>query len=327
MIITRTPLRLGLAGGGTDLPSYYRNADYGAVVNVAIDKYVYVILKKRYDDDIWLSYMKKEIVKNVDDIEHGLVREAMKLTGVTKGIEIAMLSDVPAKGTGLGSSSSVTVGLLNALYTYAGHQVPSELLARDACKIEIETLGKTIGKQDQYAAAYGGLTYYIFNKNSIVDRHPIELSLHNYETLQNNMLLFYSGFDRKAEDVLVDQNSNAEKNKPALDDMREGAQNLYSALLQGNIEAVPTSINTNWLMKKTLSSKITNRDLDNLVNEAYKAGASGCKITGAGSGGAMLVYAEPENQGPVREALANLMEIPFRFAKVGSRVMLNSEDY
>ena len=207
VIVTQTPLRIGLLGGGTDLPGYYREHG-GRVLNAAIDKYIYVIVKERFDDDIYLNYSRKEVVSRVEDIEHDLVREALLMTGVTGGVEITTLADVPSAGSGLGSSSSVTVGLLNALYAYQGHQVPAADLAERACAIEIERCGKPIGKQDQYIAALGGIRDIRFGPGDDVTAEELLLPPAVRRTLQQQIMLFYTGITRSADPILAEQNAN-----------------------------------------------------------------------------------------------------------------------
>src|SRR5580693_8227116 len=216
MIITQTPLRIGLLGGGTDLPSYYREHG-GRVLNAAIDKYVYVIVKQRFDNDIYVNYSKKEIVSRVEDLEHELVREAMQMTGVKNGVEITTLADIPSAGSGLGSSSAVTVGLLHALFAYRGRQVAAEELAELACTIELERCGKPIGKQDQYIAALGGIRDIRFGPGDKVATEEVVLSGAERRALQQQIMLFYTGVTRSANTILAEQNANLEASKPHLD--------------------------------------------------------------------------------------------------------------
>ena len=209
MIITQTPLRIGLVGGGTDLPGYYREHG-GRVLNCALDKYVYVILTPRFDDEIYVNYSKKEIVSRVEDVEHELVREAMRMTGVTNGVEITTLADIPSTGSGLGSSSAVTVGLLHTLFAYQGRQVTAEELAERACIIEIERCGKPIGKQDQYIAAFGGIRDVRFGPGDEVIAEDLGLSAAQRRALQQQIMLFYTGITRSADSILAEQNANIE---------------------------------------------------------------------------------------------------------------------
>ena len=215
MIITQTPLRIGLLGGGTDLPDYYGKYG-GRVLNCAIDKYIYVIVKQRFDDEIYVNYSKKEIVSDVADLEHELVREAMLMTGVSRGVEITTLADIPSTGSGLGSSSAVTVGLLNALFTYQGRNVPAAELAELACEIEIERCGKPIGKQDQYIAALGGIRDLRFGPGQAVTHDEVRLEPAELRSLQQQIMLFYTGVTRSANTILAEQNAQVETTRPSL---------------------------------------------------------------------------------------------------------------
>ena len=232
MIITQTPLRIGLLGGGTDLPDYYR--EYGGrVLNCAIDKYIYVIVKQRFDNDIYVNYSKKEIVSRVEDIEHELVREAMWMTGVTNGVEITTLADIPSAGSGLGSSSSVTVGLLHALFAYRGRQVTAEELADRACTIEIDRCGKPIGKQDQYIAAYGGIRDIRFGPGDQVTAEELVLSAAGRRDLQRHIMLFYTGITRSADTILAEQTANIKDTRSHLDVLRDLAGVAVERLRDG----------------------------------------------------------------------------------------------
>ena len=219
MLITQTPLRISLAGGGTDLASYYEQRG-GAVVSAAIDKFVYVILNQRFDDKIYISYSKKEIVDHVDDIQHELVRESMRKAGVEQGVEIAIMADIPSEGSGLGSSSSLTVGLLNTFYQYKGIQVTAEQLAQDACEIEIQICGKPIGKQDQYIAAYGGLRFFSWNRDGTVNVEDLPIGKGRRD-LGSRLMLFYTDVTRKADVILEKQVGNAAANEVQLDQIKE----------------------------------------------------------------------------------------------------------
>lgn len=219
MIISRTPLRVSFAGGGTDLADYYRTG-FGAVVSCTIRKYVYVTVNKRFDDDIRVSYSKTEIVNSVDELEHGLVREALKKVGIRNGIEITTIADIPSKGTGLGSSSAITVGLLNALYAFKGYRAGPKKLAEEACEIEIDKLGEPIGKQDQYIAAYGGIQHIRFNADDTVVLDPVITPAKTKREIENHLMLFYTGRTRQARDILSKQKDNTHANRKALDAMR-----------------------------------------------------------------------------------------------------------
>jgi D-glycero-alpha-D-manno-heptose-7-phosphate kinase len=322
MIITQTPLRIGLLGGGTDLPGYYREHG-GRVLNCALDKYVYVIVKQRFDDDIYVNYSKKEIVSRVDDLEHELVREAMQMTGVANGVEITTLADIPSAGSGLGSSSAVAVGLLHALLAYQGRQVSAEELAERACTIEIERCGKPIGKQDQYIAALGGIRDIHFGPGEGVVAEELGLSATERRALQQQIMLFYTGVTRSADPILAEQNANVEATRPQLDLLRDLAGFAVGRLRNGDVDAIGPAVRESWEAKRKLASGVSNDQIDRAVARALDAGASGVKLTGAGGGGFLLVICPMERQRAVRESVADMRELPVKLDRLGSRVMLN----
>ena len=323
MIITQTPLRIGLLGGGTDLPGYYRE-NGGRVLNCALDKYIYVIVKQRFDDDIYVNYSKKEIVSRVEDLEHELVREAMQMTGVTNGVEITTLADIPsAGGSGLGSSSAVTVGLLHALFAYQGCQVSAQELAERACAIEIEHCGKPIGKQDQYIAAFGGIRDIRFGPGEEVVAEEVRLEAADRRALQQQIMLFYTGITRSADTILAEQNANMAATRPQLDLLRDLAGFAVDRLRSGDVDAVGPALRESWEAKRKLASGVSNGDIDAAVGRALEAGASGAKLTGAGGGGFLLVICPVEHQRAVRENLADMRELPVKLDRLGSRVVLN----
>jgi len=322
MIITQTPLRIGLLGGGTDLPGYYREHG-GRVLNCAIDKYVYVIVKQRFDDDIYVNYSRKEIVSDVDEIEHELVREAMKMSGVTSGVEITTLADIPSSGSGLGSSSAVTVGLLNALFTYQGRQLPAEDLAERACTIEIDYCGKPIGKQDQYIAALGGIRDLRFGPGESVVADEILFSAAERRTLQGEILLFYTGITRSANTILAEQSANVGMVLPQLHLLRDLAGKAVVGLQSGDFAALGAAMREGWEAKRQLASGVSSQQLDSAVQGALDAGAYGAKVTGAGGGGFLLVICPAEAQRAVRESLRDMQELPVKLDRLGSRVVLN----
>ena len=328
MIISQTPLRISLLGGGTDFREYYRNED-GFVLSAAIDKYIFVIVKERFDDMIYVNYSKKERVSSIDEIEHDLVREAMRKTGVENGIELTMLADIPSEGSGLGSSSSLTVGLLNALYNYNGVQVTAEQLAQEACDIEIEICKKPIGKQDQYIAAYGGVSTFTFQKSGRVISERINLSNKNLQYLGANLLLFYTGKTRQSSDILAEQKSNTSNgiNTEYLTKIKKLAIKGYGSFLKGNFDIVGELIKKNWEYKKLLSSKISNGEISGMCEKAIKAGALGAKISGAGGGGFLLVYCESEKQNKLKKALKDYREMPFLLEQHGSKIIFNYMSY
>jgi D-glycero-alpha-D-manno-heptose-7-phosphate kinase len=322
MIITQTPLRIGLLGGGTDLPDYYREHG-GRVLNCALDKYVYVIVKQRFDEDIYVNYSKKEIVSHVTDLEHELVREAMLITGVTRGVEITTLADIPSAGSGLGSSSAVAVGLLHALFAYQGHQVSAKELAELACEIEIERCAKPIGKQDQYIAAFGGIRDMHFGPGDEVIAEELGISAAERRSLQQQIMLFYTGITRSADPILAEQNANVESSRPQLDLLRDLAAFAVERLRSGDVDAIGPAVRESWEAKRKLASGVSNDQIDRGVALALDAGATGVKLTGAGGGGFFLVICPMEKQRAVRDSLAYMREFPVKLDRLGSRVVLN----
>jgi D-glycero-alpha-D-manno-heptose-7-phosphate kinase len=322
MIITQTPLRIGLLGGGTDLPGYYREHG-GRVLNCALDKYVYVIVKQRFDDDIYVNYSRKEIVSRVDDLEHELVREAMRMTGVASGVEITTLADIPSAGSGLGSSSAVTVGLLHALFAYQGRQMSAEELAERACSIEIDHCAKPIGKQDQYIAALGGIRDIRFGPGDEVVAEELKLGAADRRALQQQVMLFYTGITRSANTILAEQNANVAATRPQLDLLRDLAGFAAERLRGGDVDAIGPAVRESWEAKRKLASGVSNGEIDRAIGRALEAGASGVKLTGAGGGGFLLVICPIERQRAVRESLADMRELPVKLDPLGSRVVLN----
>lgn len=319
MIITQTPFRISFAGGGTDLPAYYQTG-FGAVVSVAINKYMYITINKRFDDTIRLSYSKTEIVDNVDDLQHDIAKACLKLTGVTKGVEITSIADIPA-GTGLGSSSSFTVGLLNALYTYIGERKSAHDLAELACKVEIDLLKHPIGKQDQFAAAYGGMNYFRFNADESVVREKIELTPPIKKEMDRKLMMFYTGIKRSADGILKKQSQDTVAKLATLDYMRDQAGKLKQLInAEGFNNKFATILHQGWLKKKTITDGISNNEIDKVYDRALKAGALGGKILGAGGGGFLLLYCDEDKQPAVRKAVG-LRELDFRVYRVGSRVV------
>lgn len=326
MIITQTPLRISFLGGGTDFRDYYSENE-GYVVSSAIDKYVFVIVKERFDDLIYVNYSRKEIVDSVDKLEHELVREAMKMTGITKGIEITMLADIPSEGSGLGSSSSLIVGLLNAFYTYQGLQVTNEQLAREASEIEIEICGKPIGKQDQYIAAFGGISAIKFNKDESVDVERINIEEELRRRFGSNFLLFFTGITRKSSTILTEQKKNTRNKIKELDRIKSLAFEAKDYIDREHFEEMGNLLHKNWMIKKELSSNISNPDIEKMYESAKAAGALGGKIAGAGGGGFLLLYVNREMQNNVRRALSKYKEMPFLLEKDGSKVIFNYRRY
>lgn len=321
MIVVQTPLRVSFLGGGTDFEDFYLNHG-GAILSTAIDKYVFIVIKERLDDMIYVNYSRKEIVDSLDKLKHELVREAMRIAGVTKGVEITTLADIPTEKTGLGSSSSITVGLLQALYTYKGELKTAETLAQEACHIEIDVLGKPIGKQDQYIAAYGSLRFITFN-NSGVKLEKIELPFENKRRLSDNLLLFYTGVTRKSSGVLLEQKVNINERLETLSEMTRLAFKARDAIVEGAFDEFGELLHQGWELKKDLACKISNPKIDEIYEAACRAGAIGGKITGSGGGGFLLLYCPIEKQNEIRKALKGLRELPFYFEQDGSKVIFN----
>lgn len=326
MIISQTPLRISFVGGGTDMSSFYNHTP-GMVISTSIDKYLFVIVNERFDDKIYINYMKKEIVDNVNEIEHELVRETMKMTGVEKGIEITMLADIPSTGSGLGSSSTLTVGLLNALYNYKGKQVSAEQLAREACTIEIDILNKPIGKQDQYIAAYGGINKFIFNADGSVDVKSLDLTRDNRIKIGSNLLLHFTNITRKADTILLDQKNNTDKNILLLNNLVDLVNKLENELISENWDAIGYLLKENWNIKKKLAKGITLSEIDQMVEHAMQGGALGVKIAGAGGGGFLLSYVPRNEQDKFRSSMCQYIELPFMLDPFGSRIVYNMRRY
>lgn len=328
MIISRTPLRVSFVGGGSDLPAFYRR-EPGAVTSTAIDKYIYITVNKKFDDKIRASYSITEIVDSIGELKHGLIREVLRLVGLDGGIEITSIADIPSQGTGLGSSSTYTVGLLKAMYAYKGQHVGAERLAREACQIEIEICGKPIGKQDQYIAAYGGLQHIQFNPDESVFVDPVICAPETKRELQKRLLLFYTGLTRSADDILAEQTRNTENDenrREALRTMVKLAQELQEALAANDLGSFGKILHQGWLEKKKMASRISNSKIDEWYERARQHGAIGGKITGAGGGGFLLLYAPPERHGEIIEALPQLRPMSFGFEPQGSRIIYVEEN-
>jgi D-glycero-alpha-D-manno-heptose-7-phosphate kinase len=320
MIISRTPLRVSFAGGGTDIPDYYKTG-YGAVTSSTIRKYMYVTVNRRFDKDLRVSYSKTEIVDHVDKLEHGIVREALKKAGLTEGVEVTTIADIPSKGTGLGSSSALAVGLLNALYAFKGYRASPKKLAEEACEIEIERLGEPIGKQDQYISAYGGLQHIKFNADETVILDPVICPPKTKRDIENHLLLFYTGRTRQSGDILKKQRGNTPKNKDTLDRMRDQAEELFKSLTSQQIDKLGEILRDGWSMKRSLAKGISDGHIDDLYEKALTAGAVGGKITGAGGGGFLLLFVPPDRQSAVRTTLKELREIEFKLEPQGSKII------
>lgn len=324
MIISRTPFRVSFVGGGSDLRQYYQTRP-GSVVTTAIKRYMYVTVNRRFDRTVRVSYTKTEIVTRSRDLQHDLIREALDLVGIEGGVEITTIADLPA-GIGLASSSTVTVGVLNALHAFCGRHVSAEELARQACEIEVERLRRPIGKQDQYIAAYGGFQHIRFNPDETVEVNPIICSKETHRRVASQLLLFYTGVQRSASAVLRDTKRRLESGggvRETMDQMVELAEELRGRLLRQDANHVGRILGRAWELKKQTGSRVTNDRLNGYYRKALKAGADGGKILGAGGGGCLLVSVRRSRQAAVRGALqkAGLTEVPFGLEPEGSKII------
>jgi len=307
MILSRTPFRVSFVGGGTDLREFYAKCGYGAVVSTAIQKYMYIAIHPYFNNKIRIKYSKTEDVDSVSQIKHPIVRECLRKVNVSRGIEITSFADVPA-GTGLGSSSSFTVGLLNALYAYKGKKVSKEQLAHEAAEIEIKKLGEPIGKQDQYAAAYGDLNHIRFNRDESVDVTPIVMDQKHRQRLEAHLLLLFLGGDRKASSILKRQRANILKADKfqLMREMRDQADDLYQALSSQKVDSLGRFLAFGWERKKQLASGISDARIERYYRKAARHGALGAKVAGAGGTGFLLVYCKNKGLLSAKMGLKNL---------------------
>jgi D-glycero-alpha-D-manno-heptose-7-phosphate kinase len=326
MIISRTPLRVSFVGGGTDLAAFYAH-EPGAVVTTAIRKYIYITVNRKFDSRIRASYSETEIVDSVGEVRHELIRESMRKLQLNGGIEITSISDIPSQGTGLGSSSSYTVGLLNALHAYRNQHAGAERLARESCEIEIERCGKPIGKQDQYIAAYGGLQYIRFNPDGSVFVDPIVCSAATRQTLESELMLFYTGMTRSADPILAEQCQNLSNGKCRRTSRRlvQLADELRRALTANDLDAFGEILHESWMVKKTMANGVSTGQIDDWYERARAHGAIGGKITGAGGGGFLLLYAPRECHVDIHRALPELKPVIFGLEPQGSKIIYVEE--
>jgi D-glycero-alpha-D-manno-heptose-7-phosphate kinase len=295
----------------------------GCVLTSAIDKYIFVSIKQRFDSKLRIGYTQTEMVDEVDQIHHELIRESLRLTGIERGVEITTMGDIPSEGSGLGSSSTVTVGALHAMYSYQGEIVSAERLAREACVVEIETLKKPMGIQDQYIAAYGGLRFLEFLPTGEVKAEKVKISPEARRALNDNFLLFFTGVSRRSSSVLKEQTSNIKDRKSELREIKQMARQARSEIEKGNIDDLGVLIHQSWELKKRLAGSVSNVHINEIYEAARRAGAIGGKITGAGGGGFLLLYVPYECQNSVRTALRGLQELPFRLEADGTKVIFN----
>jgi D-glycero-alpha-D-manno-heptose-7-phosphate kinase len=324
MIITRSPLRISLGGGGTDLPSYYRKHS-GFLIAAAIDKYVYITLHQTFVQELIIKYSKLERVERVAEVQHPIIREALRLVGVEgPNIELTSMADIPA-GTGLGSSGSFTTALLKALHTYKKNLVHPRDLAEQACHIELDLLSEPIGKQDQYVAAFGGLTCFQFLPNDQVEAWPLKADTETLYNLEDNLLLFFTGYSRSASSILKEQDDKSKQSDQQMVDnlhfIKELGYQSKDALESGNLRRYAELMNVHWEYKKQRSGAMSNREINAWYDLAMENGALGGKLIGAGGGGFLMFYAEDKTR--LRHAMAqtNLREVRFRFDFEGTKVM------
>ena len=324
MIISRSPLRVSLGGGGTDLPSYYENYG-GFVLSAAIDKYIYVSINKPFEEIIKIKYSKIEVCHSIDEVEHPIVREVLRAFEIKPPqIEISSMADIPS-GTGLGSSGSFTTALIKALYAHFRRNIHPEELAEMACRIEIENLGEPIGKQDQYIAAYGGITEFNFNKDGSVSSSPLNLSVQTVHDLEDNLLLFFTGISRSASLILRDQVGKSKVKDSKMTDNLHFTKDLgyrsKVALLQGNTEKFGELMHEHWEHKKSRSDGMTNNFIDDTYTKAIQAGAIGGKLVGAGGGGFLMFYASDKEMLRRKMVEIGLEEVRFQFDFEGTKVI------
>lgn len=328
MIISKTPLRISFCGGGTDLAAFYERAGYGAVLSTSIDKYVCLAIHRYFENKFLLKYSTSELTDSVDEIKHPLIRECLKVAGVRDPLEVTSFADIPSSGSGLGSSSAFSVGLLHACHVFQGRMPSKEALAAGACEVEIGRLGEPIGKQDQYAVAYGGLNLIRFNADGSTWIEPVILPKNLKAEIGGRLLLFYTGMTRNASGILSEQRSKTLDDKKTFEGLlkiRDQAGELRDELARGNLDALGHLLHEGWRIKRGLASGISSPGLDETYDRAIKAGALGGKLLGAGGGGFFLFYCHAEKQESLRAALGGLREIPFNMENQGSRIIFVEE--
>lgn len=324
MIVSRTPLRMSFVGGGSDLPSYYRQKG-GAVLSTSVDKYIYVTVNKKFDNNIRLSYSITENESSAQQIKHPIVRNTLNLLGIEGGIEITSISDIPSHGSGLGSSSSYTVALLNALYAYQGKSISKEELGRLSSHIEIDLCGDNIGKQDQYAASFGGLNLIEFNKDDSVVVSPVICKPETILRMEESILVFYTGRTRSASSLLNDLSENMKRprKRALMSDMVTMAYDMRDLLENDDVDLVGELLDKNWQLKRQLTLGISDAQIDDLYNKGILAGATGGKLLGAGNGGFIMFFAPKEKHFNIMKAMKDLKCVPFSFESGGSKIVFS----
>ena len=324
MIISQTPYRVSFAGGGTDLPAYYRD-EPGAVLSVALGKHMYVTVSPRFAASTRVAYSKTEIADTIDQLDHTIVREALRLTGLGRHLEITTIGDVPA-GTGLGSSSTLTVGLLNALYAYKGRVSGPEKLAQEACDIEIDILGKPIGRQDQYAAAYGGLNFIRFLPDDTVEVEPVPTRRETLDEIESRALMLYTNQQRDADAILQKQSDGTADRRGVLREMAALASEMRQCLAgDADVDGFAELMHQGWELKRSLGFGISSAFVDDWYQKARQYGAQGGKLLGAGGGGFLFLLAPPQSHEAIRDALGRPREIDFSIDRRGSRLIFISD--
>lgn len=325
MIISKTPLRASLFGGGSDFRAYFENSKlgYGSVLSVGLDMHVYITVNTKFDDKIRVVYNGNENVDSLDEVKHNIIREALRLVGIEKGIEVIYMADIPmsSAGIGLASSSALAVGVLNALHAYKGEFVTPKQLAKEACHIEIECLGQRIGIQDQYAVAHGGVNRYRFMSDGTVSVTPVIMNKDTREKLTQRLMLFFTGKTRDSRKILSEQSNSIESKRKSLDDLVKTVDRVCDRLASGDVDCVGVELDRTWKIKKELAGGISNIEIDEMYQKALKRGAIGGKILGAGGGGFMLLYVPENMQEYVRQGLNDYREVPFKVDYQGSRII------
>lgn len=325
MVISKTPLRASLFGGGSDFKAYFEKSDlgYGSVLSAGLDMHVYITVNKKFDDKIRVVYNGNENVDSLDEVKHNIIREALRMVGIEKGIEVIYMADIPmsSAGIGLASSSALAVGVLNALHAYKGEFVAPKQLAREACYIEIECLGQQIGIQDQYAVAYGGFNRYRFMNDGTVSVTPGIINTNIREKLISKMMLFFTGHTRDSRKILSEQAESIEDKRKNLDELVMTVDRVCERIASGEIDFVGTELDRTWNIKKRFAGGISNIEIDDMYETAKLSGALGGKILGAGGGGFMLLYVPEDKQEDVRNGLKKFREVPFRVDYQGSRII------